>query len=106
MTLPQSTNSISAAARRPQALADFMELRPGMHLLDVGCGIGGPARYFAERGCQVTGIDLTEEFVRVAESLTRMVKLDQSTRNFARPVRSNCLSLRAHSTAPTRFTSA
>jgi ubiquinone/menaquinone biosynthesis C-methylase UbiE len=61
-----------------KALADFMELRAGMHLLDVGCGIGGPARYFAERGCQVTGIDLTEEFVRVAESLTRMVKLDHN----------------------------
>jgi len=59
-----------------QDLAAFMELRAGMHLLDVGCGIGGPARYFAERGCQVTGIDLTDEFVRVAESLTRMVKLD------------------------------
>lgn len=60
-----------------EALTNFMQLRPGMHLLDVGCGIGGPARYFAERGCQVTGIDLTDEFVRVAESLTRRVKLDQ-----------------------------
>jgi ubiquinone/menaquinone biosynthesis C-methylase UbiE len=61
-----------------QALADFMQLRPGMHLLDVGSGIGGPARYFAERGCQVTGIDLTEEFVAVAQSLTRRVKLDHN----------------------------
>src|SRR5271169_3174310 len=61
-----------------KALADLMELQAGMHLLDVGCGIGGPARYFAERGCQVTGIDLTQEFVRVAESLTRMVKLDHN----------------------------
>src|SRR6476660_9994989 len=60
-----------------QALAGFMSLRPGMHLLDVGCGIGGPARYFAGRGCQVTGIDLTDEFVGVAEILTRLVKLDQ-----------------------------
>jgi SAM-dependent methyltransferase len=60
-----------------QALADFMQLRAGMLLLDVGSGIGGPARYFAERGCQVTGIDLTEEFVAVAQSLTRLVKLDQ-----------------------------
>ena len=60
-----------------QALSEFMQLRPGIHLLDVGCGIGGPARYFAGRGCQVTGIDLTEEFVRVAESLTGRVKLDQ-----------------------------
>jgi len=57
-------------------LANFMHLRQGMHLLDVGCGVGGPARYFAEQGCQVTGIDLTEEFVQVAESLTRMLKLD------------------------------
>ena len=59
-----------------EALAEFMQLRSGMHLLDVGCGIGGPARYFAERGFQVTGVDLTEEFVRVAVSLTHMVKLD------------------------------
>lgn len=63
-----------------QALAEFMQLRPGMHLLDVGCGIGGPARYFAIRGCQVTGIDLTEEFVRTAETLTRMVKLEQAAK--------------------------
>jgi ubiquinone/menaquinone biosynthesis C-methylase UbiE len=63
-----------------QALAGFMQLRPGIHLLDVGCGIGGPARFFATHGCQVTGIDLTDEFVRVAESLTRLVKLDQKAK--------------------------
>ena len=56
-------------------LSAFMELRAGMRLLDVGCGVGGPARYFAEHGCQVTGIDLTEEFIRVATSLTRLVQL-------------------------------
>jgi ubiquinone/menaquinone biosynthesis C-methylase UbiE len=60
-----------------EALAPFMQLRPGMHLLDVGSGIGGPARYFAGHGCRVTGVDLTAEFVAVAERLTRMVKLDQ-----------------------------
>jgi ubiquinone/menaquinone biosynthesis C-methylase UbiE len=60
-----------------EALAEFMHLRSGMHLLDVGCGIGGPARYFAGRGCQVTGVDLTQEFVQVAVSLTRMVRLEQ-----------------------------
>ena len=60
-----------------QMLARGMELHPGMQLLDVGCGIGGPARYFAgQEGCQVTGIDLTEEFVNVANSLTKLVKLD------------------------------
>ena len=60
-----------------QELAKHMELRPGLRLLDVGSGIGGPARYFAsDHGCRVTGIDLTEEFVRVAGSLTRRTKLD------------------------------
>jgi len=59
-----------------QQLAAQMELRPGLRLLDVGSGIGGPARYFAaDHGCNVIGIDLTEEFVQVATSLTRLVKL-------------------------------
>ncbi len=54
-----------------------MGLGPGLRVLDVGSGIGGPARYFAaEHQCKVTGIDLTEEFVQVARSLTRRAKLD------------------------------
>ena len=54
------------------ALAEDLRLAPGMHVLDVGCGIGGPARYFAEaHKCRVTGIDLTEEFAQVAAELTR-----------------------------------
>jgi ubiquinone/menaquinone biosynthesis C-methylase UbiE len=58
-------------------LAAQMELAPGMHILDVGSGIGGPARYFAsEHQCKVTGVDLTEEFVNVARSLTMRTKLD------------------------------
>jgi len=62
-------------------LAGQMELRAGMQLLDVGCGIGGPARYFAsEHGCNLTGVDLTEEFVQVARSLTRMTKLEGSVK--------------------------
>ena len=60
-----------------QELAAQMNLQRGMHLLDVGSGIGGPARYFANHHCcSVTGIDLTEEFVRVANSLSRLVKLN------------------------------
>jgi ubiquinone/menaquinone biosynthesis C-methylase UbiE len=53
-------------------LARDLGLEPGMHVLDIGSGIGGPARHFAkEHGCRVTGIDLTDEFVRVAQALTR-----------------------------------
>ena len=62
-----------------QATIDFaaqMEIEPGLHLLDVGSGLGAASRYFAhERGCRVTGIDLTEEYVRAAEALARRVGL-------------------------------
>lgn len=54
------------------ALAKDLGLAPGVHVLDVGSGLGGPARYFAEAyKCRITGIDLTEEFVQVATELTR-----------------------------------
>jgi SAM-dependent methyltransferase len=47
-------------------------LAPGMRVLDVGSGIGGPARHFAAaHGCSVTGIDLTQDFVDTAIDLTR-----------------------------------
>ena len=62
-----------------KAFTEFMGLKPGMHVLDVGCGIGGPARYFAsEHGLRVTGIDLTEEFVRTAKSLTKLLSLEDA----------------------------
>jgi SAM-dependent methyltransferase len=57
-------------------LADQAGFTPGQHLLDIGCGIGGASRFFArERGCRVTGIDLTEDYVRTAEALSRRVGL-------------------------------
>ncbi|MGF6229593.1 SAM-dependent methyltransferase [Inquilinus ginsengisoli] len=53
-------------------LATDLGLGPDTHLLDVGCGVGGPARHLAAaHGCRVTGIDLTAEFVEAAKALTR-----------------------------------
>ena len=57
-------------------LAALAGITAGLHVLDVGSGIGGPARHLAsERGCRVTGIDLTAEFVRTATALSRRVGL-------------------------------
>ena len=62
-------------------LARDLNLSSAMHVLDVGSGIGGPARYFAEaHDCEVTGIDLTEEFVNVAGELTRRCGLSERVR--------------------------
>jgi SAM-dependent methyltransferase len=64
-----------------EAVAVQMNLRTGMHLLDIGCGIGGPARYFAVRhACEVVGIDLTEDFIRTACDLSELVGLRTSVR--------------------------
>lgn len=40
-------------------LLDQLQLPSSAHVLDVGCGIGGPARTAAARFDRVTGIDLT-----------------------------------------------
>ena len=63
-----------------RAFAARLAFPAGAQVLDVGCGIGGPARVLAaEGGCRVTGIDLTAEYVRVAEALSRRVGLGDLT---------------------------
>ena len=58
-------------------VADLVGATASDHILDIGSGIGGPARYFANRfGCRVTGIDLTPEFCDVARHLTQLLDLE------------------------------
>jgi ubiquinone/menaquinone biosynthesis C-methylase UbiE len=46
-------------------------------VLDVGCGLGGAARFVASRyGCQVTGIDLTPEFIETGKVICGWVGLN------------------------------
>jgi SAM-dependent methyltransferase len=56
-------------------LAGQMELAPGMTVLDIGSGVGGPARQMAGMGCVVTGVDLSAEYVGVATALSRRMGL-------------------------------
>ncbi|MGK2943584.1 MAG: class I SAM-dependent methyltransferase, partial [Desulfuromonadales bacterium] len=58
-------------------LARQLELDETMQVLDVGSGLGGASRCLAmEFGCQVTGIDLSEEYCRIARMLARRLNLD------------------------------
>jgi ubiquinone/menaquinone biosynthesis C-methylase UbiE len=51
-----------------------------MKVLDVGCGIGGPARMLAaECNCQVWGVDMSHEFITTAQKLSELVGLGSKT---------------------------
>src|SRR5215831_3450785 len=57
-------------------LAELVGFTGTERVLDVGSGLGGPSRYLTWRyGCRVSGVDLTAEFVRVAEMLTQIIGL-------------------------------
>jgi ubiquinone/menaquinone biosynthesis C-methylase UbiE len=61
-----------------EELASMLAPKPGERVLDIGSGLGGPARYLAKVwGCRVTGIDLTPEFVATAIELTRRTGLSE-----------------------------
>jgi ubiquinone/menaquinone biosynthesis C-methylase UbiE len=60
-----------------ERLARLAGAGPGMQVLDVGGGFGGPARTLAvEFGCLVTTVDLTASYVRAAQALTTRMRLD------------------------------
>jgi len=47
-----------------------MALTPKTHMLDIGCGIGGAARFIHHQyGARVSGVDLTPEYIEVARAL-------------------------------------
>jgi ubiquinone/menaquinone biosynthesis C-methylase UbiE len=65
------------AAKGLPFFAEKLALTPDSHLLDLGSGIGGPARFFAGTyGCKVTAIDLAEFNHRTAQQRTRAAGLE------------------------------
>ena len=63
------------------ALAARLRIGPGARLLDIGCGLGGPARHLASvHGCLVTGIDLSRPFIGLAAMLTERTRLSRQVR--------------------------
>jgi sarcosine/dimethylglycine N-methyltransferase len=58
------------------AIGDLLGVAPGSLIVDIGAGLGGPARYFASRGLRVIGIDSSEPFVEAARFLTKSADLE------------------------------
>jgi SAM-dependent methyltransferase len=58
-------------------LADRLPVKAGDHIVDIGCGLGGPARYMAKRfDCRVSGIDITAPFVEAANKLSALLRME------------------------------
>jgi cyclopropane fatty-acyl-phospholipid synthase-like methyltransferase len=66
-------------------LAEEMKLSEDARVLDIGSGLGGPARTLAEEyGCSVIGLDLTQTFCEVADILSDWVNLAEMIRGTVR----------------------
>jgi len=58
-------------------LVDLAHITGDSDILDAGSGVGGTARYVADRyGCRVTAVDLTDEYCETNRWLNRLVGLD------------------------------
>lgn len=67
---------IASLARHEHYLAAHMQLKPGMRVLDVGCGVGGPAREIARfSDVEVVGINNNEYQVGRAQKHTKTAGL-------------------------------
>jgi len=71
----------SATINLIDKLVGPIAIEPGQHLLDVGCGIGEPARYLAEKfGCRVTGFSTSPEGIDRALSITKQAGLTDTVK--------------------------
>jgi sarcosine/dimethylglycine N-methyltransferase len=64
-----------------QELAAALQPEAGETILDIGCGIGGPARWIARQyNCSLTGVDLTQEFCDAARELNSLCGMAEQVR--------------------------
>ena len=69
-------------AQATAELAACLSLTPATRVIDVGCGLGGPARHLASvYGCAVVGIDLNARYVALADMLTERAGLSSLVRH-------------------------
>ncbi len=93
-----SPGHLESAAEQVAKLVDLLELPTGAHICDLPCGVGRHAVEMADRDHQVTGVDLTEEYLERARERAietgveeRCEFLSGDMRQFVRPETFDCL---------------
>ncbi|NEO92266.1 MAG: methyltransferase domain-containing protein [Moorea sp. SIO3G5] len=57
---------------------NYLSLNPNSRVLDIGSGVGGPARYISYKtGCHLQCVELRQDFSEIAQELTQRIGLDQ-----------------------------
>jgi cyclopropane-fatty-acyl-phospholipid synthase len=73
----------AAQLRKLHWIGERLQLRPGLRLLDIGCGWGGLARYAARHyGCQVVGITISQEQFRYAQRWCQGLDVEIQLRDY------------------------
>jgi cyclopropane-fatty-acyl-phospholipid synthase len=73
----------AAQVRKLDWICERLQLRPGLRLLDIGCGWGGLARYAAcHYGCEVVGVTISREQFRYAQDWCRGLDVDIQLRDY------------------------
>jgi cyclopropane-fatty-acyl-phospholipid synthase len=73
----------AAQLRKLDWICGRLRLRPGLRLLDIGCGWGGLARYAAQNyGCEVVGVTISREQFRYAQDWCRDLDVDIQLRDY------------------------
>jgi len=64
-------------SKQAKQIVDLLQLRPGIHLLDVGAGSGWPGLFLADKGgCHVTLVDLPLNALQKAQERARSDGID------------------------------
>ena len=71
-------------------IVTLLGIKPGAHVLDLGCGVGRHSLEFARRGFQVTGVDSTQKYLQQASEQAHKEGLkvefvQDDMRKFSRP---------------------
>ncbi len=60
-------------------LGKRMPISKNQKILDIGCGLGGPARYYAkEFKCFITGIDITPSFIEIGNEFNKLTSMSNN----------------------------